>query len=414
MRRIPQSSGGRHGPDYTAASFVAVILSEDVHLSDDIPMADKSAGTFVDATGRSVSFPAKRALLARPCLILERRIPAETFRLVREHVPDTPCRRLVHPLVLNLALVIADPDIPEIADHQRSHASFMERVYRRRGQFVFDIPDLVVDPFQLLLLRLDEPPASLSSFLFSVDLGRQFRLQLLPVTALGTKNPTIQDQVEIFGAHTGRMDLAEVAGSDQSIFLCCNLFLIRGSEFVLASIPPDLDLNGKIEFPVLDDKRIGSLRVREDEITFDNSDGSSLPNHLKELLGLVRRPDGRIRLPFRSPSLEGREEALDRLLGRLRMKDRGLAILETFLHSVLGKPDIISTDMPPEPDQTQRVDAPRFPTETFENLGLAQLHLADNVDDLYTFVSHCRSFPFKDGSGQEPMTAQTVTGFDYL
>ena len=50
----------------------------------------------------------------------------------------------MHPLILDLAFVIPDPDIAQVSNDQLSHPSFVESVYSAGRELVLDVSDLVV------------------------------------------------------------------------------------------------------------------------------------------------------------------------------------------------------------------------------------------------------------------------------
>jgi hypothetical protein len=59
----------------------------------------------------------------------------------------------------------------------------------------------------------------------------------------------------------------------------------------------------------------------------------------------------------------------------------------------------MSSDVTPEPDDAEGVEAPGFESETLKHLRLANFNLADDVDFGYKSISHDRSFLLKDGFG---------------
>jgi hypothetical protein len=147
MRHIPHSDGGRHSPYYSAASIVAEILSQNVHLSDNIPVAFEAAlRTTVDPALGLVQGAALQAFLARPSLVLGLDLlPSVSITFVRKHMPCLARGSLVQPLVLNSPFVVVHPNVAQVADRHFAHASFVERVDRVRRQLMQEIRDLVVD-----------------------------------------------------------------------------------------------------------------------------------------------------------------------------------------------------------------------------------------------------------------------------
>lgn len=383
MRFPPNPDGGRHRPDYVAQTS-ATILSENVHLSYDITVGLEPAGSAaVVSPLRIVPRSALRAVLACIGLFLEFGLPpAKADAFVLQIRPDSPERSLMEPLVLHFPAVVPDPDVAHVADDELSDASFMERLYPRRRQLVLDVSDLVVDLAELPLLGPDQFLAAFSSFLLVVDSRGQLPLNALAVAALGTKETTVQDDVKSLRPHDGRMNLAKIDGSDIAIKHFFDHRLIGNAKLVATPVPSDFSLNGFGIEPVLDDERNFAFRVGKNEVPVLDLDCLILPDDLVEPLALPRRPKIGVDLPGFSPCPDRGVEALDGLLRRLGMKNCRLAVGDELLKRGLGKPDILSTDDPPEPDLRKCIDPAGFGGKPVQDLQLSKLPFADEIHGL--------------------------------
>ena len=101
-------------------------------------------------------------------------------------MPDAAVRPLVEFLIrfaANIQVVVQD--IAHVANHNGSHACLMQRGDEVRCLLMLNIPDLVLNLLQLLLLGEDDPLAPLAAFLHaSIDTAIQRRLQLIAVLYL--------------------------------------------------------------------------------------------------------------------------------------------------------------------------------------------------------------------------------------
>jgi len=388
MRLPLYSDGGRHDPDYVAQTD-ATILVENIHLTYDISVSLESAGgaEIVPPSGIVACFAAWTIFAAIGFVLEVRFFPAQSDALVLQIRPDSPERSLMEPLVLHLPTVVSDPDAAHIADDELPDSCFVQSLYPRRRQLVLDVPNLVVQLPKLTLLGLDQSFTALTSFLLPVNPGGKFRLEFLAIATLGSEEPSIQNDMDILGSHDRRMDFTEINGREQSFgrqpIIC---YLIRRPQFVFSAIPAYLDLNRLRMGPAVDDDRICSSGVGQNELPILDLDCLIRPDDLEVAFVLSRRTKLRIYPTGLSPRLERRHEALDRLLGGLRVEGRWLPVGKNPLKSAFGKPYVLATDIAPEPDLCQRVYSAGFLGEFIESFGSSKLEFADQVHGLHALL----------------------------
>src|SRR5581483_1853859 len=327
MRLPPYPDGGRHRPDDVVRTD-ATILLQNVDLPHHVAMRLEPAGCAGIVPPRRIVAPAAAwTILAAVGFVLEiGLLPAQPCAFVLQIRPDPSERSLVHSLVLHPALVIADPNIAQIAEDELSDSCLMQSLDPRRRQLVLDIPNLVVQLLQLASLRLDQCFTALPSFLFPVDLGRQLRLETLTVSALGPEKSSVQDDMEVVRPHDGGVDFPEIDRRNEALRRFERLGLIARPEFVLLAVPADLNLDRLGVEPVVDDDRSCASGVREHEPPLAHLDRLILPDDLVEPLAFPRRLEFWVDLPCPFPSFQRFYEALNGLLCGLRVEDGWLPV----------------------------------------------------------------------------------------
>jgi len=127
MRSVPQPDGGCHDPNYWDIKL-SQILSAQINSAEAVAMEPKITGSamILPATGL-VEPVATWALLRRVALLLQNHLHPQPLCLVGEHLPELSRRHLVDFLVCHLVVLGRPPYIPDVANHNRLHASCVER-----------------------------------------------------------------------------------------------------------------------------------------------------------------------------------------------------------------------------------------------------------------------------------------------
>ncbi len=244
---------------------------------------------------------------------------------------------------------------------------------------MLDVPDLMIDLAQHSALGAVElfPPPAAPAFLG--ELGLETRGNLVPVPPFGPQQAAIEDERKVLGADRGVVHLAKVRGADVPDLLISRWHRVGCAQFMLGAIPSDLDLDRQIISPVCDHKRRFSPGVGQQETTVFNANRGCFPDDLEEALSLVGGLEVRVEGAGLAPAVEGAKEALNRGLSRLRMEDGGLAVVQAALHGSLRQPLTVTADMPPEPDDGVRVDAPRRSAQGIDLGDDAEFPFPDNI-----------------------------------
>ena len=161
-------------------------------------------------------------------------------------------RPLVDFLVGLSANISVLPQIAHVTDHERSHASLLQRGDESRCLLMLDLSYLLFELLELLLFGADEALAALRPLLhLAINAAVQFRLQLVAVLHRRTQESPVEDMRVVPVVGSRHVDLPQID--------TCNLAcwertverrrLVGGNRFVLRPYPMDDHRLGKFPGP---------------------------------------------------------------------------------------------------------------------------------------------------------------------